>query len=326
MKEHTFCKETSFLVTGGAGFIGANLIEALLKRGYKVRAIDDFSSGKRENVAELKGTYKFDSFDLIEGSICDFATCEKACKGIDYVLHQAAWGSVAKSIEFPLLYDTINVHGTLNLMEASLQAGVKKFVYASSSAIYGDEPSPRKREGHEGNPLCPYALTKKINEMYARIYYDLYGLNTIGLRYFNVYGPRQDPYSTYAAVIPIFVKSLALNLAPTIYGDGTQTRDFTYIDDVVEANLKACLASDEANGQVFNIAYGKSICLNDLYQKICSLLAKEIKPVHAPFRSGDIRHSAADITKAREVLAYHPQYDINEGLALTINWFTKHLQ
>lgn len=317
-----FTKNTTFLITGGAGFIGSNLTEALLEMGYTVRALDDFSNGSRDNIKELKS--RFD-FEFIEGTICDYDTCKQACIGVDYVLHQAAWGSVPRSIKIPLVYDTINIHGTLNMMQAALEAGIKKFIYASSSSVYGDEPNLPKTEGREGNLLSPYAITKRVNELYARNYFELYGLKTVGLRYFNVFGRRQDLHSTYAAVIPIFVKSLLEDRAPTIFGDGTQTRDFTYIDNVVEANIKACLAGDEANGEAFNIAYGEDTSLNSLYKKIVSLLGKKTTPIYGPERTGDIKHSLADISKAKNILGYNPKYNINIGLELTMDWYIKKL-
>lgn len=318
----TFAKDTVFLITGGAGFIGSNLTEALLKMGHKVKALDDFSNGKRENTIELRA--KFD-FEFIEGTICDINTCKRACEGVDYVLHQAAWGSVPRSIKMPLVYDTVNIHGTLNMMQAALEAGVKKFIYASSSSVYGDDCNLPKMEGREGRLLSPYAITKKVNELYAQNYFELYGLKTIGLRYFNVFGRRQNPHSTYAAVIPIFVKALLENRAPIINGDGTQTRDFTYIDNVIEANIKACLANDEANGEAFNIAYGENTTLNSLYYKIALLLGKDITPSYGPERLGDIKHSLADITKARNVLGYNPKFDLNKGLELTMDWYINNI-
>lgn len=321
-KELVFHPDTKFLITGGAGFIGSNLTEAILNMGYKVRVLDDFSNGKRRNLSSFESNK---NFELIEGSIVDYETCKKACKGIDFVLHQAAWGSVPRSIEMPLVYDTINIHGTLNMMQAAVEVGIKKFVYASSSSIYGDEPTLPKIEGREGKPLSPYAITKKVNEIYARNYFELYGLKTVGLRYFNVFGKRQDPHSTYAAVIPIFIKHLLKGKAPVINGDGTQTRDFTYIENVIEANLKACQAPEEANGEVFNIAYGKNTDLNSLYNIICDLLGIHIKPIYGPKRLGDVEHSLADIGKAKRLLGYNPSYDIYQGLKMTIDWYKQYL-
>lgn len=309
--EVNFSKETKFLVTGGAGFIGSNLVEAILKKGCKVRVLDNFSTGKFENISEFMNN---EYFQLIVGDIRELEVCKKACEGIDYVLHQAAWGSVPRSIEMPLVYEEINIKGTINMMEASRQNNVKRFVYASSSSVYGDEPNLPKIEGREGKLLSPYAITKKVDELYAKNFFDLYGLETIGLRYFNVFGKKQDPYSYYAAVIPKFVKSLLNDEAPTINGDGKQSRDFTYVENVIEANLKACLASKEAAGEAFNIAYGGREYLIDLYNKLCELLNKDIKPNFGPDRKGDIKHSNADIGKARRLLGYEPKYDISKGL------------
>ncbi|MFR9060910.1 NAD-dependent epimerase/dehydratase family protein, partial [Eubacterium callanderi] len=244
---------------------------------------------------------------------------------IDYVSHQAAWGSVPRSIEMPLLYEEINIKGTLNMLEAARQNNVKKFVYASSSSVYGDEPTLPKKEGREGNLLSPYALTKRTNEEYARLYTELYGLETIGFRYFNVFGRRQDPDGAYAAVIPKFVSSLLYNIAPKINGDGTQSRDFTYIENVIEANLKGMQAPREAAGEAFNIAYGGQVNLNELYQKLSELLGKKIEPVYGPERAGDIKHSNADIDKARKFLKYAPEYSFERGIELTIAWYREML-
>jgi UDP-N-acetylglucosamine 4-epimerase len=274
-----FPEGSKFLVTGAAGFIGSNLVEAILNLGYKVRGLDNFSTGKRENIALFKDN---PNFEFIEGDIRNLDTCMQACKDIDYVLHQAAWGSVPRSIEMPLLYEEINIRGTLNMMEAARQNNVKKFVYASSSSVYGDEPNLPKKEGIEGNLLSPYALTKRVNEEYGKLYTKLYGLDTYGLRYFNVFGRRQDPNGVYAAVIPKFIKQLLNDERPTIHGDGRQSRDFTYIENVIEANLKACKASHEAAGQVFNIAYGGREYLMDVYNSLCKALGKDIKPIFGP--------------------------------------------
>ena len=244
-----------------------------------------------------------------------------ACKNIDYVSHQAAWGSVPRSIEMPLVYEEINIKGTLNMLEAARQNNVKKFVYASSSSVYGVEPTLPKKEGREGNLLSPYALTKRTNEEYAALYTKLYGLETIGFRYFNVFGRRQDPDGAYAAVIPKFVKNLLENEAPTINGDGSQSRDFTYIENVIEANLKGMQAPREAAGEAFNIAYGGQVNLNELYQKLSELLNKKIEPVYGPERAGDIKHSNADIGKARKLLKYAPDYSFERGIERTIEWY-----
>ena len=321
-KKLDFDKNTLFLVTGGAGFIGSNLVEAILKLGCKVRCLDDLSTGKKNNIEEF---FSDSSFEFIEGSICDEETCKAAACGADYVLHQAAWGSIPRSIKMPLKYDSINVHGTLNMLQASLDSGVKKFVYASSSSVYGDEKTLPKTEGREGKLLAPYPLTKAVNELYAGIYTSLYKLPTIGLRYFNVFGKKQDPYSTYAAVIPVFVKALLEGQSPTINGDGSYSRDFTYVENVIEANLKACLAGEDADGKVFNIAYGKKATLNELYDYISGLLDSGIRPIYGEPRKGDIPHSLADISSAKKLLGYDPQYSLAEGLKLAIEWYRSNL-
>lgn len=262
---------------------------------------------------------------FIKGDITNLDTCMEACKGVDYVLNQAAWGSVPRSIEMPLYYEEVNIRGTLNMMEAARQNGVKKFVYASSSSVYGDHPVLPKVEGQEGNLLSPYALTKRVDEEYGKLYYKLYGLDTYGMRYFNVFGKRQDPNGAYAAVIPKFLKQLMADEAPTINGDGKQSRDFTYVENVVEANLKACLAPHEAGGQAFNIAYGGREYLIDIYHDMCNTLGKDIEPNFGPDRAGDIKHSNADITKAKTLLGYDPDYDFKTGLQLAIEWYKENL-
>ena len=318
----SFPSGSVFLVTGGAGFIGSNICETILKMGHKVKCLDNFSTGKRENI---EGFLKNGNFELIEGDIRDFDTCMKVCNGVDYVSHQAAWGSVPRSIEMPLVYEEINIKGTLNMMEAARQNNVKKFVYASSSSVYGDEPVLPKTEDKVGKVLSPYALTKKTDEEYGRLYTKLYGLDTIGFRYFNVFGRRQDPNGYYAAVIPKFVKALLKDEAPTINGDGKQSRDFTYIENVIEANLKGMLSGKEAAGEVYNIAYGGQEYLIDLYNTLCKLLNKDIKPIYGPDRAGDIKHSNADISKARRLLGYDPDYDFAAGLELAVDWYKENL-
>ncbi len=321
-KQLVFDPKNTFLVTGGAGFIGSNLCEAILEMGYVVRCLDDFSTGKHENIADILDHSKF---SLIEGDIRNLHTCMHACENVDYVLHQAAWGSVPRSIELPLMYEEINIKGTLNMLEAARQNQVKRFVYASSSSVYGDHPTLPKKEGQEGKLLSPYALTKRVNEEYGRLYYELYGLETIGLRYFNVFGKRQDPNGAYAAVLPKFIKTLLNNEVPTINGDGKQSRDFTYIENVIEANLKASLAPHEADGEVFNIAYGGREYLIDIYNMLCGLLGKNIEPEFVPERPGDIKHSNADISKARNFLGYDPEYDFARGIELAIEWYQDNL-
>lgn len=317
-KELEFKSDSTFLVTGGAGFIGSNLCEAILDMGHNVICLDNLSTGKKENVDLFTNNPRY---TFLEGDIRNLDDCMEACKNVDYVLHQAAWGSVPRSIEMPLLYEEINICGTLNMMEAARQNKVKKFVYASSSSVYGDYPVLPKVEGHEGNLLSPYALTKRVGEEYGKLYYKLYGIDTYGLRYFNVFGKRQDPNGVYAAVIPKFIKLLMNDMAPTINGDGKQSRDFTYVGNVIEANLKACLASHEVAGNVFNIAYGGREDIIELYKIICKKLCKSIEPIYGPDRAGDIKHSNADITKAKELLGYDPQYNFEQGLDLAIEWY-----
>ncbi len=317
-----FPKGSKFLVTGSAGFIGSNLVEAILNLGYKVRGLDDFSNGKKENVDEFKDN---PNYEFIEGTILDPDTCDAACKDIDFILHQAAWGSVPRSIEMPLIYEEINIKGTLNMMESARKNGVKKFVYASSSSVYGDEPNLPKKEGIEGNVLSPYALTKKVNEEYGRLYSKLYGLDTYGLRYFNVFGRRQNPDGAYAAVIPKFIKLLLNDDKPTINGDGRQSRDFTYIENVIEANLKACNASSEAAGQAYNVAFGGREYLIDIYEGLCNALGKDIEPNFGPERKGDIKHSNASISKAKEMIGYDPDWSFERGIEAAIDWYKRNL-
>jgi UDP-N-acetylglucosamine/UDP-N-acetyl-alpha-D-glucosaminouronate 4-epimerase len=320
--ELNFEKDAQFLVTGGAGFIGSNLCEVLLKSGYRVRCLDDLSNGHKQNIVPFMNN---PAFEFINGDIRDLAVCFKTTNGVKYVLHQAAWGSVPRSIDFPLLYEEINIRGTLNMMEASRQNGVNKFVYASSSSVYGDEPTLPKTEGKEGQVLSPYAVTKKVNEEYGRLYKVLYNLDTYGLRYFNVFGRRQDPYGAYAAVIPKFIKQLMSNEIPTVHGDGKQSRDFTYIENVIEANLKACAAPSEFAGQSFNIAFGGREYLIDVYYLLCRALGKEVEPIFGPGREGDIKHSNADISKARLLLGYDPEWCFERGINSAIDWYKKNI-
>lgn len=321
-KHLKFDEGTVFLVTGGAGFIGSNLCEAILDLGYKVRCLDDLSTGKQENVDLFINN---PNYTFIKGDIRDLETCMKACEGVDYVLNQAAWGSVPRSIKMPLLYEDINIGGTLNMLEAARQNNVKKFVYASSSSVYGDEPNLPKTEGREGNLLSPYAVTKRVCEEFAKQYTMHYGLDTYGMRYFNVFGKRQDPNGAYAAVIPKFLKMLINDETPTINGDGKQSRDFTYVENVVEANLKACLAPKEFAGEAFNIAFGGREYLIDIYYGLTKALGKNIEPNFGPDRPGDIKHSNADISKAKRMLGYDPDYSFDDGIKLAIEWYKENL-
>lgn len=318
-----FDRDTRFLVTGGAGFIGSNLCEALLNKGYFVRCLDNFSTGRRENIESLLDN---PNFELLEGDITKFQDCENACDGIEYISHQAAWGSVPRSMEMPCHYGMVNIVGTLNMMEAARKSGsIKRMVYASSSSVYGDEPNLPKREGREGHPLSPYALTKKVDELYGKLYYDLYGLETVGFRYFNVFGRRQNPEGEYAAVIPKFVKAILDGDAPVIYGDGEQTRDFTYIENVIEANLKAFTASKDAAGRSFNIGCGGRVSINQLFENISRYMGKDICPVHIEERRGDVRHGNADIREAKRVLGYSAEWKFEDGVYEAVEWYKRYL-
>ena len=311
----------TYLVTGGAGFIGSHLAEELVRRGEKVRILDNFITGKRENLASFQNFV-----DLIEGDIRDMETCRKALRGVDYVLHQAALPSVPRSIEEPLLAHDINVNGTLNLLVASVEAKVSRFIFASSSSVYGDDPTLPKREGQEGAPLSPYAVHKLIAEKYCRVFYDIYGLGTVCLRYFNIFGPRQDPASQYAAAIPLFITLMLNEDRPQIFGDGEQSRDFTYIANVVEANLRAVEAPEDALGDVFNIAAGERTTVNTLVREIGELLGVFIVPLYSDARPGDILHSFADIGKAKRVLGYEPMTGFRQGLKKAAAWYRERRQ
>ncbi len=328
-KELEFKAGSLFLVTGGAGFIGSNLCEAILNMGYRVRCLDDLSTGKEEHVNMF---LQNPNYEFVKGDVKDLQVCMEACRNVDFVLHQAAWGSVPRSIEMPLFYCANNITGMLNMLEAARQNGVKKFVYASSSSVYGDEPNLPKREGREGNLLSPYAVCKRANEEWAKQYTRHYGLDTYGLRYFNVFGRRQDPDGAYAAVIPKFIKQLMNGEAPLIHGDGKQSRDFTYIENVIEANLKACLADQNAAGEAYNIAYGGREYLLDIYCMLVNALkvkdstGKPLKPQFGPDRAGDIKHSNADISKARRLLGYEPEWNFERGIEAAIDWYKENLQ
>lgn len=313
-----FPEGSKVLVTGAAGFIGSNLVEALVNMGVQVRGLDNLSNGRIENLKEFMDN---ELFEFIEGDITNADTCIQACEGVQFVLHQAAWGSVPRSIVMPVFYEEVNIKGTLNMMEAAKQNGVEKFVYASSSSVYGDEPNLPKVEGREGNVLSPYALTKKVNEEYGKLYKQIYGLDTYGLRYFNVFGRRQNPDGDYAAVIPKFIEMLLNNQAPTINGDGMQSRDFTYIENVIEANLKACFAPTEAAGQAYNVAFGGQEYLIDIYHHLNEALGKNIKPIYGPDRAGDIKHSNADINKVKTYFGYDAEWSFERGITEAIDWY-----
>jgi len=299
-----------YLITGGAGFIGSNIAERLLTLGEEVRIFDDFSTGKEENLSEM-----INDVELIRGDLRDFETVSKAVSGMDYVLHQGALPSVPRSIEDPINTGDVNTGGTLNILKASLEKGVKRVVYASSSSIYGNSPTLPKEETMPMNPLSPYAVAKMAAESYCRNYYGVYGLETVTLRYFNVFGPKQDPTSQYSAVIPLFFSLMKEGTSPTIHGDGLQSRDFTYIANVIDANLKACKA-DRAEGEMFNIGYGEKHTLLSLVEIINEILGSAVEPVFGPERKGDVKHSLADISKARSILGYEPEISFKEGLRL----------
>lgn len=307
-----------YLITGGAGFIGSHLADALVLRGDKVRIVDNFSTGRRENIAHLHG-----GVDLFEISVTDSAGLAKAMRGVDYVLHQAALPSVPRSIQNPVESHEAAATGTLKVLLAAHEAGVKRVVYAGSSSAYGDLPGDYKQEDMSLQPLSPYAAAKLTGEIYCRVFYHTYGLQTVVLRYFNVFGPRQDPASQYSAVIPLFIAKMIDDVRPTIYGDGTQSRDFTYVDNVVYGNLLAC-ESEKAAGQVINLACGLSTTLLDLVAQLNQLLGKSLDPYFVAPRAGDILHSRADIHKAQDLLGYNPQVDFRRGLELTLDWFKEH--
>jgi nucleoside-diphosphate-sugar epimerase len=309
-----------YFVTSGAGFIGSNLAEALLSAGHKVRILDNFLTGKRENIAGLAETFG-GAFELVEGDLRDLMTMRKAADGVEYILHQAALPSVPRSVADPALSNEINVGGTVNLLIAARDAGVRRVVYAASSSAYGDTPELPKRESMTPNPKSPYAAQKLAGEHYMRIFYEVYGLETVSLRYFNIFGPRQDPESMYAAVIPRFITCVLSGKVPTVYGDGLQTRDFTYIDNVVEANLLACKAPKAACGKVFNIACGERVSLIDILEIVYGLAASRVTPTFEPSRHGDVRDSLADISLAKNLLGYTQKVAFPVGLSRTFDYF-----
>jgi nucleoside-diphosphate-sugar epimerase len=303
------------LVTGGAGFIGSNLTDELVKCGRRVRVLDNFMTGKRENLAHLAG-----KIDLLEGDIRDLETCRKALQGVKVVYHQAALPSVPRSIEDPFTTNEINIRGTLNMLWAAAEAKAARFVFASSSSVYGDEPKLPKVEGVEGRPLSPYAVSKWVGEKYLQTFSLSYGLSTVSLRYFNIFGPRQDPFSQYAAAVPFFITKILKGEPPTIYGDGEQSRDFTFIANVVEANILAGEVPGLA-GEAVNVACAERITVNKLAARINEILGASVAPLHVAPRPGDIRHSFAAIGKAKSVLGYAPLVSFDEGLKITVQWY-----
>jgi UDP-N-acetylglucosamine 4-epimerase len=311
----------SFLVTGGAGFIGSNLVEYLLKyNAKKVRVLDDFSNGYKENLSEFRSN---PAFELMEGDIRDLDTCKRAMEGIDYVSHQAALGSVPRSINDPATTNAVNITGFLNMMIALKESkSVKRMVYAASSSTYGDSKALPKLEDAIGKPLSPYAVTKYVNELYADVFGKTYNTDVIGLRYFNVFGPKQSPNGAYAAVIPLFMQALKDNESPKVNGDGEQTRDFTFVDNAVQANVKGFFASKDASNEVFNVACGERISVNQLWDNLRDAANKDIQPIYGPERQGDVRNSLADISKAEKLLGYQPQFTVKEGLKITWDWFS----
>lgn len=314
-------KKVSVLVTGGAGFIGSNIVSALLEldQVQKVRVLDNLSTGNKNNLEKYSSNQKF---EFLWGDIRSYNTCLEACDGIDLVSHQAALGSVPRSIKSPIVTNDVNITGTLNIFTAAKNTGINRVVYAASSSTYGDSLILPKKEEVIGSPISPYAVTKLVNELYAKVYSDIYNIDFIGLRYFNVYGPHQSPNGAYAAVIPLFMNALLKNKKPTINGDGMQTRDFTYVENVVQANIKSLFTTnEEALNQVYNIACGESISILDLYNEIKKITDSNIEPNFGPTREGDVKHSLANISKAKNLLSYCPKVKTSVGIIKTYEWF-----
>lgn len=333
--QHLENHQYHWLVTGVAGFIGSNLLETLLKLNQKVVGLDNFSTGYRHNLEQIKelvGEEAWLNFRFIEGDICQLEACRNACRGVDYVLHEAALGSVPRSIQDPIRTNESNVTGFLNLLVASRDAPVRRFIYAASSSTYGDHPDLPKVESVIGRPLSPYAVTKYVNELYAEVFSRCYGIESVGLRYFNVFGPRQDPSGAYAAVIPQWIAALIRNQPLYINGDGETSRDFCFIENVVQANLLAAMTENsEAVNQIYNVAINERTSLNKLYEMIRALLLEKFphlrkhRPEYVNFREGDVRHSQADISKAGKMLGFEPTHRINEGLKQALDWYVAHL-
>lgn len=330
LKEKSHC----WLVTGCAGFIGSNLLETLLNLGQQVTGVDNFSTGFLHNLTQVEagvGPENWKNFRFIQGDITRFETCQEACTGQDFVLHQAALGSVPRSVADPLTTNENNITGFLNMLTAARDAGVRRFVYAASSSTYGDHPGLPKKEDKIGRPLSPYAVTKVVNELYAEVFSSTYGFKSIGLRYFNVFGRRQDPFGAYAAVIPLWFSSMIRGEEVFINGDGETSRDFCYIDNCVQANLLSALSREEAAHQIYNVAFGERTTLNELFTMIQERVARVYpgcagsRPVYRAFRPGDVRHSLADISKAGKFLGYSPRYSVREGLDLAAKWYMENL-
>lgn len=325
----------TWLVTGAAGFIGSHLVETLLQLNQKVTGLDNFATGYKKNLELVTAKLTHEqvkNFTFIEGDIRDVAVCKEACTGIEYVLHQAALGSVPRSIKDPLTSSAVNIDGFLNMLVAAKDAEVRRFVYASSSSVYGDAEGLPKIEAVTGNPLSPYAVTKAVNELYAGVFYAIYGIQTIGLRYFNVFGPRQDPAGAYAAVIPRWIGELLAGTQPVVFGDGKTSRDFCYVRNAVQANLLAAITdTEEAIGKNFNVSFGDQTSLNELYQELSTRLATltgktfPATPGYTDFRSGDVRHSKADISLAKELLGYEPEFSLAAGLSEALEWYVANL-
>ncbi|MNX74450.1 UDP-glucose 4-epimerase [compost metagenome] len=334
VKENLLAEPRRWLVTGAAGFIGSNLVEALIRLGQQVVGLDNFETGHARNLEDVRavvGTSDWQRFRFIEGDITDLKICQQACSGVDYVLHEAALGSVPRSLANPIRTNQVNIDGFLNMLMAARDAGIRRFIYAASSSTYGDHPSLPKVEDQIGAPLSPYAVTKYVNELYASVFARTFGLETIGLRYFNVFGRRQDPNGAYAAVIPKWVGELLSNQPSHINGDGETSRDFCYIDNTIQANLLAAMTKNEAAiNQIYNVAYGGRTTLNQLYLMIRDSLATHLPELksraveYTDFRNGDVRHSQADIGKANQLLGYQPTHSVEEGLSEALDWYVAH--
>lgn len=313
----------NFLITGGAGFIGSNIVEYLLKFGAKkVRVLDNFSTGSLSNI---RGFLENPAFELIEGDIRDLETCKRALKGIDFLSHQAALGSVPRSINDPITSNGVNVSGFLNMLVAAREAGVRRMVYAASSSTYGDHPDLPKVEGKIGNPLSPYAVTKFVNELYASVFSKTYSFHTLGLRYFNVFGPKQNPRGPYAAVIPLFIQAAINKERPIINGDGETSRDFTFVENAVQANIRALFIGSLTKSEVLNVAFGERTTLNQLWESINKIEGNRINAIYAQERIGDVKHSLADLSKSSKIINYKPIFSVIDGLSISYNWYKKNL-